>query len=599
MASNSEEYVRLGLAGGIQERSHFSRSSHVDRLNAFGRSRGWVKHLVDPRRTLHVLLLQFFICLWIAGPYFWDAAYSAFRDQMMEDLDVNNTDMGYVSSVAALGGLLTGPMAILITRWGLTKSSVIFGGLMFAGSSLAVYGCYEKLLVMVIFGRAMFWTNTTLLSCTQCALTFRLFRGTAQSVAWGCVLATCSAGAVVGYTAAESINNYYGGYKEALYMVNWTVGFSFLACLVFAWFYRGTKTARVIGKAKRKRAKGVLEYHRRSSAASRGSAAVEEEAKKAVDVEDPVSSSVHVESLEVADDNKHSHESGGSWPLRRLNHSRSSSVDSSIGGTILDSEVVEFEQEDPGFSIYDFKKLNSNVYVACIFLGSYYGVCFPFESVGISLMVDLYGMTDETAGYAIALYSGISVLSPIVGPMFKTNVSKAVVCTIGAFGLIIPHLLLGFFTDSVNPYPCLVMMAMSYTVTAVSFWTLVPILAEDPKLETAALGLAYSFQALFLFLSNLAVGAIRDASETYSPVESYFMGLSAFAALCGLYISVQVMTRPELQSDDTEGERVGANPNTSDMSRKLLEDEGNDYALSSEIYEPLVFDEDYIGDNGE
>jgi hypothetical protein len=156
MASNAEEYVALELAGGIKEHSNSNRSSHLDRLNALGQSRGWVKHLVDPRRTLHVLLLQFLICLWIAGPFFWDSAFCAFKDQMMGDLGLSNTDIGYVFSVAALGGALTGPMAILITRWGLTKSSVIFGGLMLAGSSLVVYGCYERLFGMVLFGRTMF-----------------------------------------------------------------------------------------------------------------------------------------------------------------------------------------------------------------------------------------------------------------------------------------------------------------------------------------------------------------------------------------------------------------------------------------------------------
>jgi hypothetical protein len=438
----------------------------------------------------------------------------------------------------------------------------------------------------VLFGRTMFWTNTILLSCTQCALTFRLFQGTAQSMAWGCVLATCRVGAVTGYAAAKGISNYYGGYKQGLLMVNWTVGFSFLACLIFAWFYRGTRTARVIGKAKRKRAKRVLEY-RRSSAASRASTAAAEEAAKAVDAADAMSGSAHLQDPELADNIK----------LRRRNLSRSSSVDSSIGGD-LESDVVEFEQEDPGFSISDFKKLNLNVYVACIFLGGFYGVIFPFEAVGVSLMVDLYGMTDETAGYAIALIPGICVLSPFAGPLFKTTISKSVVSTIGAFGLIIPHLLLGYFTDSVSPYLCMIMIAVSYTVTVVSFWTLVPILAEDPKLETAALGLAYSIQAFFLFLSNLMAGAIRDASETYSPVETYFMGLSAFVALCGLYISVQVVTRPELQFD-AAGERVGASSNTPDMLSKLLEDDGKDYYLSSGLHEPLVFDDDYMSDNDE
>jgi cyanate permease len=237
--------------------------------------------------------------------------------------------------------------------------------------------------------------------------------------------------------------------------------------------------------------------------------------------------------------------------------------------------------------------------VACFFLGGYYGVIFTFEAVGVSLMVDLYGMTDETAGYAIALIPGICVLSPFAGPLFKTTISKSVASTIGALGLTVSHLLLGYFTDSVDPYLCLVMMAVSFTVTVVSFWTLIPILIEDPKPETAALGLAYSFQAFFLFLSQLAVGAIRDASETYGPVESYFVGLSAFVALCGLYISVQVVTRQELQSNDTAGERVGANANTPDMSRKLLEDEGEDYFLGSELHEAPVLNEDYISDHDE
>jgi hypothetical protein len=156
-------------------------------------------------------------------------------------------------------------------------------------------------------------------------------------------------------------------------------------------------------------------------------------------------------------------------------------------GDNLDSVVVEFEQDDPGFSFSDFKKLNFNVYVACFFLGGYYGVIFTFEAVGVkkSLMVDLYGMTDETAGYAIALIPGICVLSPFAGPLFKTTISKSVASTIGALGLMFPRLLLGYVTDSVDPYICLVMMAVSFTV---SFWTLIPILAEDPKLETAALG---------------------------------------------------------------------------------------------------------------
>lgn len=186
------------------------RSPHVDRsspglvssftVSAMRPLNDVVRHVLDPRRTLHKYIAHVLVCLFIPGPYFHDALVGTYKTQMTatDVLDVSSTKFSLLFAIPSAMGIFCGFMGPLVARHGEAKSSVFAGLIVLASAIGVVAGLAQHNFEMMLVSRVIFWLSLYALLSIQTMVIYKLFKGPELAIASGFSIVACRCGGMSG-----------------------------------------------------------------------------------------------------------------------------------------------------------------------------------------------------------------------------------------------------------------------------------------------------------------------------------------------------------------------------------------------------------------
>lgn len=168
--------------------------------------------------------------------------------------------------------------------------------------------------------------------------------------------------------------------------------------------------------------------------------------------------------------------------------------------------------------IKDFKLIFWLIALICI---AYYVAIFPFVALGKVFFERKYSFEPSNANTVNSLvYSISAVASPIFGYLVdRTGKNVSWVFT-SILVTIIAHGLLAF--TYMNPYVCMILMGIAYSMLASSLWPLIALVTPEYQLGTAY-GIAQAVQNLGLAIVSILAGIIVDRGG-YFMLEMFFLG---------------------------------------------------------------------------
>ncbi|XP_017889471.1 major facilitator superfamily domain-containing protein 1-like isoform X2 [Ceratina calcarata] len=168
--------------------------------------------------------------------------------------------------------------------------------------------------------------------------------------------------------------------------------------------------------------------------------------------------------------------------------------------------------------IKDFKPIFWLIALICI---AYYVAIFPFIALGKVFFERKYEYDPTLAnGVNSLVYLISSIASPAFGYIVDRTGRNVFWVFIGILATIVAHGLLAF--TYVNPYMCMVLMGLAYSMLASSLWPLIALVTPEYQLGTAY-GLAQAVQNLGLAVVSILAGIIVDKGG-YFMLEMFFLG---------------------------------------------------------------------------
>eukprot|EP00439_Symbiodinium_sp_Y106_P059070 s5935_g8.t1 len=203
------------------------------------------KCFVDPRRGLHKYILLSLICLFIPGPYFHDGLVQSFKGPISDTMDLSNSQFASLFVVSSLTGVLCSPGSLLISRVGRTSSAIAASFLAAIGSSVTTMGYLWKSLVLMLFGRLLFWLGLNVLLMVQTILTYDLFKGRSLNCAMTTIVLSIRLGGSMSYPMSGPLLHSLGVLDSLWFSVMLVVA-AFLSTLLFGYLFQWTATARAV-----------------------------------------------------------------------------------------------------------------------------------------------------------------------------------------------------------------------------------------------------------------------------------------------------------------------------------------------------------------
>lgn len=206
-------------------------------------------YFTDPRRSVHKYFVFFLACCFIPGPYFHDTLVCAYKKQICaaENLDISSTEFSWLIGIPSLMGMLSGPMASIIARWGDARSSFVSGSVTFVASIGVTVAMHHRWFGLVLAFRLVFWLGLYLLMAVQMIVVYKLFEGPELTVAMGFVIFGCRGGGMFGFLSSGSILKLAGDdVSTALWFSVVLVGVATISTSLFACLRGGTTVARTI-----------------------------------------------------------------------------------------------------------------------------------------------------------------------------------------------------------------------------------------------------------------------------------------------------------------------------------------------------------------
>lgn len=168
--------------------------------------------------------------------------------------------------------------------------------------------------------------------------------------------------------------------------------------------------------------------------------------------------------------------------------------------------------------VKDFKLIFWLVAFICI---AYYVAIFPFIALGKVFFERKYAYEPSNANTVNSLvYSISAIASPILGYVVDRTGKNVSWVFISILSTIVAHGLLAF--TYVNPYICMIIMGLSYSMLASSLWPLIALVTPEYQLGTAY-GIAQAVQNLGLAVVSILAGMIVDHGG-YFMLEMFFLG---------------------------------------------------------------------------
>ncbi len=178
-------------------------SSYANKLSIF-----------HPATRFYRFLLLIFISLLTFGSYFAYDIIGAIAPTLVEDLGAERGTIGTfytMYSIAAIASVLIG--GILIDRFGIRISSLIFSILVFSGSLLVAF---PTNLTLIFLGRFIFGAGSEPLVVAQMAMLSRWFKNKELALSFGITLTVSRLGTLFSFNTGELISSYFHNYRYAL-----------------------------------------------------------------------------------------------------------------------------------------------------------------------------------------------------------------------------------------------------------------------------------------------------------------------------------------------------------------------------------------------
>ncbi|XP_031842046.1 lysosomal dipeptide transporter MFSD1 isoform X2 [Nomia melanderi] len=167
--------------------------------------------------------------------------------------------------------------------------------------------------------------------------------------------------------------------------------------------------------------------------------------------------------------------------------------------------------------VKDFKPIFWLIAFICI---AYYVAIFPFITLGKVFFERKYAFQPSNANTVNSLvYSISAVASPILGYLVDRSGKNISWVFISILATIMAHGLLAF--TYVDPYVCMILMGLAYSMLASSLWPLIALVTPEYQLGTAY-GLAQAGQNLGLAIVSIIAGIIVDQNG-YFMLEVFFL----------------------------------------------------------------------------
>ena len=206
-----------------------------------------IKYIVDPRRVSHKYLLQGLLCLFLAGPTFFDNFFNACVTDLIARLDITHEKFSLLVSIPSITGVLCGAVAGIVAAYGSTLVAVITAVFSFLGAIVMCYGIGESSYWTIMCGRIVFVMFWNLLGSVQKVIIFRQFSGPSLAWIFGLKIVAIRIGAVSGLYFAGDIMHAVGGYlPDGFWYALILSALSLVCTCAFAYLYRGSSTARQI-----------------------------------------------------------------------------------------------------------------------------------------------------------------------------------------------------------------------------------------------------------------------------------------------------------------------------------------------------------------
>lgn len=227
--------------------------------------------------------------------------------------------------------------------------------------------------------------------------------------------------------------------------------------------------------------------------------------------------------------------------------------------------------------VKDFKPIFWLIALICI---AYYVAIFPFIALGKVFFERKYNYDPSNANMVNSLvYSISAIASPILGYLVDRTGRNVLWVLISICATIVAHGLLAF--SYANPYACMVLMGLAYSMLASSLWPLVALVTPEYQLGTAY-GIAQAVQNLGLAVVSILAGIIVDRGG-YFMLEIFFLGwlwVSLIAAVAiwvvdattsGGYLNMSANQREKYEEiqrtpESLEREKLLSPESTSDLS---------------------------------
>ncbi|CAK9292043.1 unnamed protein product [Gordionus sp. m RMFG-2023] len=150
-----------------------------------------------------------------------------------------------------------------------------------------------------------------------------------------------------------------------------------------------------------------------------------------------------------------------------------------------DNIVTNKEDKAEKVSIKDIKDFPLNVWLINIVCVTYYVALFTFIGLGIPFFQNKFGLSLARASVVNSIVYIISAfISPILGFVVDKVGRNLTWITISFLFAIVAHSLMAF-TLLANPYFCMVLLGISYSILASALWPLVSYEVPAYQLGTA------------------------------------------------------------------------------------------------------------------
>lgn len=205
------------------------------------------KYFVDPRRMTHSYILQIALCFMVSGPSFMDSFFNASTANIVNYMQITHEQFSFLISVPALTGVVSAIAGFAVAVYGSTLSALVSGGLSILGSIILLGGLHMKNYATVMVGRIVFNICWSLLQSFQTVLMFKLFRGTTLAWVFSLQIIAIRLGTAGGfYSAGRFYSMADDSTADAFALGILVSSLSLLLSILFAYLYRGSKTARLV-----------------------------------------------------------------------------------------------------------------------------------------------------------------------------------------------------------------------------------------------------------------------------------------------------------------------------------------------------------------